>query len=649
LTEPNIPQTDFLTEFQKLRDELRASIAVSEQRQAEIAAKIAQESVRGTTPNPSSRSNPAQTAQEAVRRTVGKGAATTPHDTSPKHTQEAKIEGDKALYEETLEDIENDNPIEDWELRKDEKAEKNNQGSKRTLGGRIRNWGERKLQERADRRIEIDLKIEAANEKLAKTNLRLAKLNEGLRRVNVGLRKVNEVGVKVLPSSTGKRILDIGIRVLENHKEIEETIKNAPKFGKSIEAWIKETKKEASSLINRLRQNEAKPFFEGKDAAAQKIDTKIGKLKADIHGEIDKRPEAVGKGDLTDEILYDEKRINQNLIDKSSKQIGTLQRQKADLQDSLYYHISKEAHAQDFAKSFQQYVDNKVIPNASEHVGNYLIGTAQERYQHYLYNAVHHLGEKHFDLSFNPKNGLNFDKFASSRLFQDGYHPQEIESVLKDSPFRSIFTPKEQDNTSVRHFYQNWLKQYDRRTDFFSPKNEAIRENVQAFQKEAKGRILEGNVNPHDVLFHENLSEQLKNWQVTRRAAILKEVEHTAREYSAHKGQIPGGKDANASYQYGLEMSRWVSRKKLLRRSVCVCLVKKGANPSPGTLQRCCCGEEAGGGCSTASRMLWRVIKLYALERDNTVRITASQLGRVTLAVMFLLYWRSRGRFVISF
>lgn len=551
MTEPNPP--DFLTEFQKLRAELRAIEADANQRHTQITAKIAENAVRGTTPNPDRASNPSQTAREAVRGTVEGKGATTPQEMSPNSSQASNLGKNDALLEEGVQ-----NAIDGMEMGLDAQKQQNTpaketQSGKSTFGDRLRDWRDRTRQENV-------IKHEKLRQEIAVEKKQFAQKHPNLDRFQRGAGKIAQTLGRANPTRAAAReLLEFGIRHLDE-KDLKAAKELAGRYGKDIREWIQETRQNAQKQSSRwVRREEEKPFFEREDTKAQKIHTKINELTNRVQREQDKPKEFSEYIGITDEIKYASK-IDHTQIARWNSKIEGYQQKQAGLQQSLDYSISKQAHEQNFSANFQQYVESKVIPNASEHVGNYMVGTAQERYHHYLHNAIHHLGEQHFNLSFNPKNGLNFDKFAGSRLFQDGHHPQEIDAVLKASPFRSIFTPKEHENHYVQGFYQNWLKRYDQRTDFFSPKNEVIRENVRLFQEQEGGKILEGKINPHDAEFHKVIGDKLIGWRVDRNNEILKEAKETLREYGDLRGQIPDGKDASVSYQYRLELGRWANQ-----------------------------------------------------------------------------------------
>jgi hypothetical protein len=532
LTEPNTP--DFLTEFQNIREELRAIEAGANQRHAQITAKIAENAVRGTTPNPSRASNPSQTAREAVRGTVEGKGATTPPSTTSNPSQTDKIEN----YDE-FPQIENPGEGDRIEAKdKLEKSQGEKQGDRKaTLGDRLRDWRDRTRQENAIKQDKLRQEIAVEKKQFAQKHPNLDRFQRGAGKVVQSLGRANPT------RAAARELLEFGIRHLDE-KDLKAAKELAGRYGKDIREWIQETRQNAQKQASRwVRREEEKPFFEREDTKAQKIHTEINKLTNRVQREQDKPKEFLDYVGITDEIKYGQK-IDHTQIAKWNSKIEGYQQKQAGLQQSLDYSISKKAHEQNFSANFQQYVESKVIPDAREHVGNHLVGTAQERYHHYLHNAVHHLGEKHFDLVFHPKNGEHFDRFAATRMFQDGFDPKAIEEVLHQSPFR----------------HEHMGTSYTAKFNPLTQENQAIRDRVAVFQVNKAEKILEAKVNPHDAEFQKTLGDKLANWRTKREGEVLKEAQQTLKEYSAVRGQIPDGKDTTAVYQYRLELGRWHSQ-----------------------------------------------------------------------------------------
>jgi hypothetical protein len=537
LNQPIDPKT--YAELQEIHTQLRAIQTGAEQRHAEITAKIAENAVRGTTPNPARASNPSQTAQEAVRGTIAGQGATTPQETSANPSQEAANAKTETINQDWkgLQDLSEDVAQDMAERRLDEHRDRNESRQSSPSRSRI----SQNLRDRYERIISRTREFEQKHPKIA----------AGVKIGGKGAYHLANLATSTNPFTAAakeglKELVEYGVRNIDK-KDVETARKYAQKYGKDIRQWIHENKQVTEKQASRLfgRDKAEKPFFERENEKVQRNGSKIDNLKERIREEQNQPREFLEYSPLTEEIRF--KEPNHSSIARWEDKIKSHQENSLQIRSSLEYVTSQRAHQSNFSGGFQQHLKTQVIPNAREHIGNYLVGTPQERYDHYLHNAVHHLGEKHFDLSLNPKSGLEFDRFAASRLFQDGYDKKEIEDVLGKSYFRSVLSPREtlpEWKAKEENYSKELIQQYHTKINPISKENETIRKNVAEFQKEAKGRILEGKINPHDVKFQEKLEADLVNRQAQKQEKTYHEVQQTQKEYGDMKGQLPDGKDA---------------------------------------------------------------------------------------------------------
>jgi hypothetical protein len=518
LNQPLDPAT--YAELQQIQAELRAIQADAEQRYADITAKNTRDVVRGTT-NTTTRTSctPAEAAREAVRSTTRGRVATTLHGqpTNPAQTAQEAVRGTTQtnLEGDILQDgADVDLPDREKMARESHKTEK-----KPSFSQKVRNRYER---------------LKDVKQRFTREHPQISAGVKGAARVASTASKANPYRAAI------GEVLEFSIRNLDK-KDIELAKALASKYGKDIRQWIHEAKETA--------ENKGKSWFQKREAQEKSYFQKQNDL---TNHKVDRLNHAIGrearkataeKPYLIDEARFNHSPVSERKISNWKQQIDTL---KTDL--SLEHALSERAYQDGFFAKFQTHKAEKLAPSTRQQAANYLVGTPQERYDSLLYNAIHHLGDKHFDLSVNPRSGLDFDRFAASRLFQDGWEFKEVRQTLDNSPFRQVFAEHPQKG----NFYQGkgyrdnsaFLKQYDDQVNqFHSHENFVIRNTIREFQEQEKGRILEGKVNPHDVGFQKKIEESRE--PKTNEVPVLK----TSKESNHTREQIQDKQNFTTNYQ----------------------------------------------------------------------------------------------------
>lgn len=333
---------------------------------------------------------------------------------------------------------------------------------------------------------------------------------------------------------TGARVLGAVVRSIdaEDLRQAEELAKN---WGKDIRIFIDEAGK-TQKLEEKIAKGRA--YHQVEQAKNNKSLSRLQKQLDSLQSE----------NKLTHVKITDELRSSHgNQIHYKLNEIASLKEKPLSLEEVLSIKASNSKNHQRFLHAASR---------ADEFGKNYLIGTAQDKYDYLLHNAATHLGSQYFDIAKHPQRAIEFDRFAATRLLQDGFNEKEVKLAISQGAFRPLFQEgKEASHGGKLVQDSKYLAAYDHQ--IFSSKitNLSQTNKTAQWQSTLDTSIKEAKINPHELDQHHELKEHWNARKLEKFEQTKAEATQKLKEYRAVQGQWM---DQSTDTQFMLEYGRWL-------------------------------------------------------------------------------------------
>lgn len=317
-------------------------------------------------------------------------------------------------------------------------------------------------------------------------------------------------------------------------EDIKKAKELAGEWGKDIRVYINDAKQKIASEEKAAKGKSFHQIHEAKrEKTVRKLERKQQLLRYTNKSE---------KAFLVDEARFS----NAEAIKETSERIKSVKNTPPSLEEA----ISKQTSQAPVKTN-----TDRLVINADELGKRYLAGSPGAKYDYYLYNANHHLGSNYFDLAKHPQRAIEFDRFAATRLYQDGFKRADVENAVRGGAFRSQF----ENSLNSKN-----LQEYDRRvfgdTIHNNSATEQVREKTMKWQYSQGKGLYDGKINPQEV----DQRQTIRNyWQETN----LKKAQttrHQALEKLAAHNKVGGlSQDSSTDAQYLLEYGKWLKAGKI--------------------------------------------------------------------------------------
>ena len=309
-------------------------------------------------------------------------------------------------------------------------------------------------------------------------------------------------------------------------EDIKKAKELAGEWGKDIRVYINDAKQKIASEEKAAK---GKPFHQIQEAKREKTVRKLERDRKWLY--------RTNKGEYVENV-GEARFSNAEAIKDTTERIKSVKNTPPSLEEA----ISKQASQAPVKTN-----TDRLVTNADELGKRYLAGSPGAKYDYYLYNAKHHLGSNYFDLAKHPQRAIEFDRFAATRLYQDGFKRADVENAVRGG-FRSQFQ---------NSLDSKYLKEYDRRVFGDTIHNnsaiEQVRDKTMKWQYSQGKGLYEGKINPQEVDQHQTIRNywqetNLKKAQTTRHQALEK--------LAAHNKAGGLSQDSSTDAQYLLEYGK---------------------------------------------------------------------------------------------
>lgn len=312
-------------------------------------------------------------------------------------------------------------------------------------------------------------------------------------------------------------------------EDIKKAKELAGEWGKDIRVFIDDAKQK---IPREEKAAKGKPFHQIHEGKREKTVRKLERDRKWLY--------RTNKGEYIENV-GEARFSNAEAIKETSERIKSVKNTSPSLEEA----ISKQASQAPVKTN-----TDRLVTNADELGKRYLAGSPGAKYDYYLYNANHHLGSNYFDLAKHPQRAIEFDRFAATRLYQDGFKRNDVENAVRGGVFRSQFQ---------NSLHSKYLQEYDRRvfgdTIHNNSATEQVRDKTMKWQYSQGKGLYEGKINPQEVDQHQTLRNY---WQQTnlRKAQTTR---HQALEKLAAHNKAGGlSQDSSTDAQYLLEYGKWL-------------------------------------------------------------------------------------------
>ncbi len=332
----------------------------------------------------------------------------------------------------------------------------------------------------------------------------------------------------------------------------------AYQYGKQVWHFIKEAKLTQAAEEKAAR---GKAFHE---VAVKQRGKEIRSLEKQLH-----HAYSSGKGEkpaLLDEVRWS----NQAEIDDLTRKIEQARHKGPSLEEVL----SKKADHPQFNNGLEQ---SRAI--ADEYRKTLMSGTAQDKYHYLLDQTRRELGDNYYDVAKHPQRSVQFDQFASQRLFMDGFDQKSVQQAIEKGAIYPSFKKQVQHQGQKLEILDpatdGQAKEYLQRTiGSLDERHAKLHNQMRNWQQSQAKELRDIKINPEEIKDFKQLQQAAETYRLAKTKESQELAQQTLRAYKADNAQWH---DSPTTTEYLLEMGRRIEAGKAPNtKSVATKLVQAG-------------------------------------------------------------------------